>query len=257
MFSYYLKFYFWSQIPIKRISMTSKIYSIVFTLLFTAVFSTIQASYTKTADSGKLITVNTGTPPVTIPSSSGSLTTLFAGDNSYAGNMFDLAVIGGSPITINSLDVNVNGSNCQISVYYRTGSYVGHESSPTGWTLISTLNVNPIGLNMPTPLDINDVTLAVGQTYGFYVTISNYASVAADLNYTNGSNTYSNPNLQLTAGIGKGEPDFTGSTFTPRTWNGTIHYTLGDAVPVSPWVMLSVFGLIAGVAVIRFRNRIF
>lgn len=237
--------------------MTSKIYSIVFTLLLVATFSSTQASYSKTADSGKQITVNTGTPPVTIPASSGSLTTTFASNNSYAGNMFDLAVIGSSPIVINSLDVNVDGSNCQISVYYRTGSYVGHESSSAGWTLISTVSIVPQGLDVPTQVNINDVTLAIGQTYGFYVTISNYASVAASMNYTDGSNTYSDANLQLTAGIGKGEPDFTGSTFTPRIWNGTIHYTLGDAVPVSPWVMLSVFGLIAGVAVIRFRNRIF
>jgi len=237
--------------------MNSKIYSIVLTMLFVVVFSTTQASFMKTADSGKQITVNTGTPPVTLPASSGTLTTTFASNNSYAGNMFDLAVIGSSPIVINSLDVNVNGSNCQISVYYRTGTYVGHESSSTGWTLISTVGVTPVGLNMPTPVNINDVTLAVGQTYGFYVTISNYASVTADFNYTDGSNTYSDANLQLTTGIGKGEPDFTGDTFTPRTWNGTIHYAYGDPVPVSPWVILSVFGLIAGVAVIRFRNRIF
>jgi hypothetical protein len=42
------------------------------------------------------------------------------------------------------------------------------------------------------------------------------------MHYTNGANIYSNADLTITTGVGKQYPF--GSTFTPRTWNGRIHY---------------------------------
>jgi len=47
--------------------------------------------------------------------------------------------------------------------------------------------------------------------------------------YTDGVMPYSNADLVITPFYGKGNPAFTGNTYNPRTWNGTVHYTLGVA----------------------------
>ncbi len=60
--------------------------------------------------------------------------------------------------------------------------------------------------------------IPAGQTDGLYITRDD----GGWLNYTNGSNTYSNGQIQLTLGIGNAYPF--GTTFSPRTWNGTIYY---------------------------------
>ena len=57
---------------------------------------------------------------------------------------------------------------------------------------------------------------------GFYVTDTSGSA----MRYTNGANTYTNAELKLTLGVGKTYPF--GTTFSPRTWNGTIHYTISQ-----------------------------
>ena len=48
---------------------------------------------------------------------------------------------------------------------------------------------------------------------------------ATTLRYTNGGpTTFTNADMQITTAHGKGNPAFTGATFFPRQWNGTIHY---------------------------------
>ncbi|AFY74035.1 hypothetical protein Syn7502_02009 [Synechococcus sp. PCC 7502] len=73
---------------------------------------------------------------------------------------------------------------------------------------------------------------------GIYVTFSQGNRLA----YTNGTNTYSNADLQLDLGVGKAYPF--SDTFTPRTWNGTIIYDVATAVPFefSPALGLGVLG---------------
>lgn len=150
-----------------------------------------------------------------------SLTTGFPGGNGQVGNMFDVVAL--NTVTIQSFDGNLNaGTHATINIWYRTGSHVGFENSSAGWTLIGTAtNVVSAGngVGTPIPLPIN-LTIPAGQTYAFYVEASN--SVA----YTNGTavgNVWaSNSDLQILEGVGKGA-NFV-STFTPRNWNGTIHY---------------------------------
>lgn len=153
-----------------------------------------------------------------------SITTFFTGGNSFAGNMFDVANVSSSPLYINSFDIHLQtgGTGANISVYYTPNTYVGQESDSSQWTLMGTDTVDSAGDTVPTPVAIGGLVILPGESYGFYVTVSNYP--AAAMAYTNGSNVISNADLSLTLGVGKGNPDFTGATFTPRTWNGTIYY---------------------------------
>jgi uncharacterized repeat protein (TIGR01451 family) len=146
--------------------------------------------------------------------------------------MFDIENIGTDPITITSFDINISTGavGALISVYSVPGTYVGNETNPGPWTLMGTDTVNSNGTNVPTPVAVGGLTINPGETYGLYVTVSNYPT--ASMNYTNGDNIIANTEVELTLGSGKGNPDFTGSTFPSRSWNGTIYYDV-TAEPAS------------------------
>lgn len=186
-----------------------------------------------------------------LDANAGSITTLFAQNNGFAGNMFNVTTFANS-LTITGLDVNLSNAGSSgnlISVYTRSGSYSGFESNSAGWTLEGTVPVTSAGQDAATFVDIPDFTLTASSLTGFYVALSNYGS-GSSLQYTNGSNVYVNTDLQLNLGIGKGNPDFTGATIANRTWNGTLYYDLNSAVPEPASLALFAVGL-AGFAVRR------
>jgi hypothetical protein len=153
-----------------------------------------------------------------------SLTTLFATNNSYAGNTFDLQ--SSVPLQITGFDVNLSasGGTHTVAVYYRTGTANGAESSAAGWSLLGKdTAVVSSGTNSPSTVNVGGLTLNPGTIYGFYVDVESYPS--ASMLYTNGGPAvFSNGDLSLTTYHGKGNPAFSGGTFFPRQWNGTVHY---------------------------------
>jgi hypothetical protein len=160
-----------------------------------------------------------------------TLTTLFASNNSFAGNTFDITAT--NTITINSFDVNIDnfGVIGTVEVYYRIGSAVGVENDPNAWTLLGSSQVISAGLDNPTNAAICGLTIPAGQTYGIYVNLSSYPS--HKIRYTNGGpNVYSNADIQLTTNTGQKSPAFSGS-FKHRQWNGNINYTLGGGAQLS------------------------
>ncbi|MBK9387178.1 MAG: hypothetical protein IPN34_20375 [Planctomycetes bacterium] len=161
-----------------------------------------------------------------------SLTTTFASDNGRSsldpGCFFDVSVLRPLGLTIHQLDVNVIGTvgaNVVIDVYLIPGTYVGNDTNAAAWTKVSTGQGPAVVRNSPTPIDVEDFFLAPG-SYGLYVHHTN-SGVA----YTNGNGAnqqYGNAELSLSAGIAR-STRFGGSLFSPRIWNGTIHYCLGNA----------------------------
>jgi len=153
-----------------------------------------------------------------------SLTTLFASNNQFAGNTFDLQA--SVPLQITGFDVNLAspGGTHTVAVYYRTGTANGAESSAAGWTLLGKdTAVVGAGLDSPSSVNVGGLTLNPGTVYGFYVDLESYPS--SSLRYTNGGPAvFSNGDLSLTTYHGKGNPAFSGSSFFPRQWNGTVHY---------------------------------
>jgi hypothetical protein len=174
---------------------------------------------------GDSYTTSQATPLITEVRSA-SLTTLFAGGNNHRGNMFNVTA-GAEGITITSFDVNILSSSMRaIAVYYKPGSYVGSEQIAANWTLLGTETVSAQGSNA-TPVSIGGLVIPAGSTYGLYVTMTDGAS----LSYTNGANTYSDGAITITTGTGADYPF--GTSFTPRTWNGTIHYSINNGVLVN------------------------
>ena len=177
----------------------------------------------------------------------GSLTTHFNGGNGFAGNMFDITTTTDLEITGIDFHARNNTNLFDIDLWYRVGTCVGNDLSPAGWILLGQVTgVMGAGAYGPTFADFsgNGVVFAAGQTYGIYMDNVNY-STSGGINYTNGVSTpetYSNADITLDAYYGKATPSFTGSTFTPRVWNGTIYYdSPGGGAPT-----LAITNLVAG-----------
>jgi len=187
-------------------------------------------------------------------SNAGVITTTFETNNSYAGNMFDLTTFNNSLlITAADLNLSSEGSNALVSIYTREGGYSGFESSSIGWTLQGQENVLSMGDNNATSFDFTDFALNANTLYGIYLTVSDYNTSGVSMLYTNGSNSYLNTDIQLDLGIGKGSNDFTGSSFTPRTWNGSLYYNITNVPEPST---LAIFALaIVGLASRKFKTK--
>lgn len=163
-----------------------------------------------------------------------SLTTTFANNNGASGNAFDL-IVGPSGITITGLDVNTSYTSATtLEVWYRSGTYDGNLNSSVGWTQIDSGSVVGAGSGNPTTWDIADQFLSANTTYGFRVVSPN-----GGINYTNGATTTSDANLTIQTGVGLSYNSgnvggFGGAVFSPRTWNGTVYYVLGNTVLAAP-----------------------
>jgi hypothetical protein len=168
---------------------------------------------------------------IALPAAAGSITTTFAGGNGLTGNMFE-ATIGPSAITVNSLAVNVAAGPLTVDVYIKTGTYIGFETSPAAWTLVSATPVTGLGSGNQTPVAVTPFALAAGTSYGIYVTTTTVTGVT--MFYTNGSSAPTNADISLSLGEGLGGLFASNSLFANRVWNGTINYTLGNTVVPEP-----------------------
>lgn len=155
-----------------------------------------------------------------------SLTTTFANNNGQSGNMFDVTAF--TDITVNDFDCNLDSGSWSVEVYVVTGggSWSGNETNAGAWTLLGTATVTGAGPGNPTPLGLSlGYTVATGATQGFYITCNN----GTGMNYTNGTavgaTAAANADCEILEGLGKSYPF--GSSFMPRIWNGTMHYTTG------------------------------
>ncbi len=165
-----------------------------------------------------------------LPLAAGSITTTFANNNQFTGNMFN-AIIGANGITVNSLDVNVDTGSMTIDVYLKSGTFVGFDTTPAAWTLVSATAVTGAGAGKPTLVNVSPFTLAAGNTYGLYVTVDSTTNTAPYMHYTNGNSTYSNSDLSLSLGDGIGGIFGSLAVDSGRTWDGTISYSLASAIP--------------------------
>jgi len=165
-----------------------------------------------------------GTAKSVCPTSD-TLTTPLLSGNGHSGNMFDV-IVGANDIKVKTFWVS-HDLDDQVSIYYKSGTFVGNETNPGAWTYLDSGFVagNGDGLVGVIPVDIA-LTLTAGQTYGFYVTDNNNT----DFNYTNGtavgSTWASNADVTILEGNGGA---FFDVTFTPRNFNGVIEYCVESA----------------------------
>jgi hypothetical protein len=119
-------------------------------------------------------------------------------------------------------------SNRPVKVYYRPTSYIGYTGSAAGWTLLDNLSI-PV-LNTPTApnnINITDLFVPAGMTYGFYIVYDCAIQV--------GANTYANTDIEVRTGAAVCGSEF-GSVFSDFSFRGTVFYTTNCSSPTIPVV---------------------
>jgi len=98
-------------------------------------------------DSGAQYPANPGgtTPPAT---GEGSLTTIFAQNNNFAGNSFDIDAT--TDLTVVGWDINLDsmGASRTIQVWWREGTADGFEQVAAGWSMLGSVSVVGNGIDV-------------------------------------------------------------------------------------------------------------
>jgi len=187
-----------------------------------------------------------------------SITTTFASDNQFEGNMFNVTTFGNA-LNVTALEVNITPTvPFSINVYTKSGTFSGFEQTPSAWTLVASGSAISKGLNIPSFVDISDFVLPANSLTGMYITLSPAVGFGDTINmrYTDGNSTFSNSNIRLDLGVGVGGLfGANGGIFSPRTWNGAIFYDVqGAAVPEPASIALLGIG-ICGIALGALRRH--
>ena len=153
-----------------------------------------------------------------------SLETTFAYNSGADGNMFDVRALA-DDVYVTSFDISsyVFDQQGDVKVYTRAGSYVSHEGSADGWTLIyDKSDVQQQGRGVVTALGdfAEAVKIPGGSVQSFYVWTEK--KVVYTKGNTVGDVFAKDDNLEFYEGIGLSH--FFGSSYSPRVWNGSIHY---------------------------------
>jgi len=157
----------------------------------------------------------------------GSLSTLFTSNNGGSAGwtvMYDLTV-GPNDIEVTDIDVNIDGTAAfNLDMYTLVGTYVGNEQNAAAWGAPAASGTGTgLGIDQPSNAVLaTPVVLSANTTYGIAIVTD------SGQNYTNGDGSnqnFSNADLSLSLGSAVAGL-FTGSVFSPRVWNGTVHYTV-------------------------------
>ncbi len=176
-----------------------------------------------------ILTLLTGSLESAHSQSTHSITTSFIAGAAADGNMFDVTTFH-HPITVTSIQVNASNSQTieAIAIYTKPGTFHGFEDDDTPWTLVSQTEVVPLGLNVPTVVDVTDFTLPPNTITGMYATVTHTGPGEPQMHYVEGNQEFSNDHLRLDLGVGIG--DLFGYVIEDRTWSGTINYIV-DVAP--------------------------
>ena len=157
-----------------------------------------------------------------------SISTLYATGNngSPGGAVYFDVTIEGDDVILTGIDLNTDnaGAGITVDVYTIAGSYVGNEGNQGAWTLSATGTGVSAGIDSPSFADLdNDITLSANTSYGIALVFTSNNSHY----YTNGNGSnqhYENDNLSIDLGAASNVP-FDGNPFSPRIFNGGLHYT--------------------------------
>lgn len=141
-------------------------------------------------------------------------------DNGNSGVMFKLRAK--EPIIINTFSI-LNPTSVAADdfvIYTKTGDYVGFETNPGAWSIVSNTNATPINDTITLSADLS-LFMNTNETRSFYI-----RSVTNSIDYLDGTmeGAIYSQNAELEFYEGKGVTGEFGSNFTPRIFSGIVHY---------------------------------
>lgn len=141
-------------------------------------------------------------------------------DNGNNGVMFKIRAK--KPIIINTFSIfnPVAATADDFVIYTKTGDYIGFETNPAAWNIVSNTSATPVNDTITLSSDLS-LFMNTNETRSFYI-----RSVINDLDYLNGitEGAIYSQNAELEFYEGKGVAGEFGSNFTPRIFSGIIHY---------------------------------
>jgi len=156
------------------------------------------------------------------------LGTINAANLSAEGHFFNVTARDRN-VHISSFDVNFDDTDEEVKVWYREGVYQGNVGSSSGWTLLGKANITGVAGTL-TELPVGGITIPAGETYGFLIHAPDCSSCML-LSNTGSAGNFSNSDLSIYTGTSKyGSSPFSGSVYSPRVWNGAIHYSVKEGV---------------------------
>jgi hypothetical protein len=165
--------------------------------------------------------VEYGTIPGT--SANDSLELTINGTNGHNGIMFDVMNWRALEIIGFTVFPRFTGQTA-LEVWHKTGTHVGFESQATAWTLIERIPLTVAG--MPIRVDFSNTHYLPQGLNAFYITFEN-----GNMQYTHGTNVGQviSQNGDINALTGRGITYPFGFQWTPRIFDGRIHYALPGA----------------------------
>tara|TARA_R110002096_G_scaffold386418_2_gene580304 strand:+ start:6922 stop:9153 length:2232 start_codon:yes stop_codon:yes gene_type:complete len=152
-----------------------------------------------------------------------SLSTSNNANINFQGNMFDLLPT--QDLSLEKLEVRLSGTGATpLKVYFKHGSYRGHENIAGDWSLYyhDTVTINQSGDFVV--VDLADSTYLANDTLGVYVQVS---SGSNRVMYTSGNQVASYVSKALQFISGSGIAGNFASSYNHRTLNLKAHYSYG------------------------------
>lgn len=141
-------------------------------------------------------------------------------NNGYEGVMFDIHVL--NYVTLETFSISLDAGSPWVGIFYRTGSYVGYNTSSAGWIMLDSALINvPADGIMKIPVNLN-LPLLADSTYAFYVTTINNTSCNYKDGTAVGAIAASDSNIEIKEGAG-GDYPFN-VTNSPRVLVGSVYY---------------------------------
>jgi hypothetical protein len=141
-------------------------------------------------------------------------------NNGYEGVMFDMHVL--NFVTLETFSISLDAGTPLVGIFYRTGSYVGNNTSSAGWIMLDSAQVTvPVDGIVKIPVDVN-LPLLADSNYAFYVTTIDNASCNYKDGTAVGNIAASDLNIQIKEGAG-GDYPFN-VTNSPRILVGSAYY---------------------------------
>lgn len=153
------------------------------------------------------------------------------GGTGGTGNGFFMSVDALSNVVVKSFNVSLTGATPWVKVYYKSGTWTSSTTNASAWILAGQADNLTGGGSIPLNLDLG-IVLNQGQTYSFYIVSSNQVLSYTGNVVSTSTVTAQDSYVKMYAGMGQFGV-FTGSTYSPRSFTGTIIYSVG-ATPFNP-----------------------
>lgn len=141
-------------------------------------------------------------------------------NNGYEGVMFDMHVL--NFVTLETFSISLDAGTPWVGIFYRTGSYIGHNTSSVGWIMLDSAQINvPADGIMKIPVNLN-LPLLADSTYAFYVTTINNTSCNYKDGTAVGAIAAADSNIEIKEGAGGDYPY--NVTNSPRILVGSAYY---------------------------------